>query len=258
VKDITALYASLVEGIAPGLLDLVAAYMTVGDDDSVGFVQALLDIINEELFVGTLDVASYTRLPQFLSADGDADGDGASNRTEYDAYAAFSADTYISFALNPTVYPGSPGEGEGGEEGAFEGGVEGIAEGGVEGAVEGGIEGEGAAEGEGEAESSGEGEPPVFHTADTDGNLRFSLGELLRVIQFFNAGEFSCAAAKGDSEDGYATGVGPRECVAHDSDYSPQDWTINLSELLRMIQLFNLGGYGACVESLDGYCAGAR
>jgi len=188
VKDITALYASLVEGIAPGLLDLVAAYMTVGDDNSVGFVQALLDVINEELFIGTLNVASYTRLPQYLAADGDADGDGASNRTEYDAYASFSADSYISFALNPTVYPGSPGEGEGGEEGAFEGGVEGIAEGGIEGAVEGSPDGEGAIEGDGEAEASGEGEALVAHTADTDGNLRFSLGELLRVIQFFNAG----------------------------------------------------------------------
>jgi hypothetical protein len=42
------------------------------------------------------------------------------------------------------------------------------------------------------------------------------------------------------------------------SDYNPQDWAIDLSELLRLIQFFNSGGYYACPDdgTEDGYCLG--
>jgi hypothetical protein len=47
-------------------------------------------------------------------------------------------------------------------------------------------------------------------------------------------------------------------CAPHASDYNPQDWRINLSELLRVIQFFNSGGYHYCPTegTEDGYCVG--
>jgi hypothetical protein len=44
--------------------------------------------------------------------------------------------------------------------------------------------------------------------------------------------------------------------VPHASDYNPQDWQVSLSELLRLIQFFNSGGYHPCVGSEDSYCVG--
>jgi len=47
--------------------------------------------------------------------------------------------------------------------------------------------------------------------------------------------------------------------LPHASDYNPQNWIISLSELLRLIQFFNSGGYFPCPDagSEDGYCPGA-
>lgn len=49
-------------------------------------------------------------------------------------------------------------------------------------------------------------------------------------------------------------------CAPHSSDYNPQDWTISLSELLRLIQFYNSGAYHACPDAdpptEDGYCPG--
>lgn len=112
VSDIGTTNASLVNGIAPGLLEVVAAYMTLGDEGSTGFITGLMEIINEVQYVGALHLELYTRLPEFLSADGDADGDGATNRQEYDAYNQYGPEAYITYALNPAVYPGNTGSGE--------------------------------------------------------------------------------------------------------------------------------------------------
>ena len=110
-------------------------------------------------------------------------------------------------------------------------------------------EGEGAAEGEG---------APIdhYHTADQNQNQRVDLSEILRVIQFYNLGDFHCAIPPDSTEDGYAPGVGDTSCAPHDSDYAPQDWRIGLSELLRLIQFFNAAGYTYCPESgtEDGFC----
>ncbi len=116
----------------------------------------------------------------------------------------------------------------------------------------GGREGEGGGEGEGE----GEGGTPLVHTADQDMDHKISLPELLRIIQFYNSGGFHCRVG---TEDGYAPGLGDTvSCAPHASDYAPQDWKVGLTELLRLIQFFNLGGYHACPESdpptEDGYC----
>ena len=96
-------------------------------------------------------------------------------------------------------------------------------------------------------------------SADQDGSFTIGLSELLRVIQFYNLLGLHCAAAPGDTEDGFIPGAGASHtCAPHDSDYSPQDWTISLSELLRLIQLYNSQAYHACpgAGSEDGYCPG--
>jgi hypothetical protein len=92
-----------------------------------------------------------------------------------------------------------------------------------------------------------------YHSADTDPNLRISLSELLRVIQFFNSEGFHC---EGGTEDGYAVGPGDTACDPHDSDYNLQDWDISLSELLRLIQFFNSEGYFPTGEGEDGFGPG--
>ena len=98
----------------------------------------------------------------------------------------------------------------------------------------------------------------TYHTADQNGDHLIGLTELLRIIQFFNIGGFYCEAG---TEDGYAPGAtGDTSCAIHQSDYMPQDWKIELSELLRIIQFFNSGGYHACPDAdpatEDGYCVG--
>jgi hypothetical protein len=100
------------------------------------------------------------------------------------------------------------------------------------------------------------GEQHPFHTADQNQNNKIALSELLRVIQFFNSGGFHCQSG---TEDGYAPGPGDTTaCALYDSDYHPPDWKINLSEVLRVIQFFNMGGYHACPAdgTEDGYCPG--
>lgn len=94
----------------------------------------------------------------------------------------------------------------------------------------------------------------AIHAADFNGNGILELPELLRAIQLFNAGGIACADAF-DTEDGYASGDGNHDCFPHSSDFAEQDWSIRLSELLRAIQLYNMGAYTRCNTSEDGYCA---
>jgi len=81
------------------------------------------------------------------------------------------------------------------------------------------------------------------------------------VIQFFNAGGYRCAIPPVSTEDGYLAGPGEdQDCCPHTSDYNPQNWRISLSELLRVIQFYNAGGYYWCPDAVppteDGYCVG--
>jgi internalin A len=110
----------------------------------------------------------------------------------------------------------------------------------------------------GGAPGGGEGEDgvPLIHAADTNANGKLDLSETLRVIQLYNAGVYSC---NGTDPDGYQVGpTGGQGCQAHGADYKggAADWRFNLSELLRVVQFFNTGGYYRCVgDSEDGYCA---
>jgi hypothetical protein len=112
-------------------------------------------------------------------------------------------------------------------------------------------------------EGEGEGDPSLqMLSADWDGVAGvISLTELLRVIQFYNANGFACADVEDDTEDGFMPGPGDaRDCPPHTSDYLDSDWSISLSELLRLIQIFNAGGYEYCPEAGtdDGFCPVAR
>lgn len=93
------------------------------------------------------------------------------------------------------------------------------------------------------------------HDADSDGDWKISLSELLRIIQFYNSDSFHC---EGGTEDGYAPGLGAQDCFPHDSDYLLQDWEVDLSELLRLIQLFNTlqGYYQSDAGGEDGFAPG--
>jgi hypothetical protein len=153
------------------------------------------------------------------------------------------------------------GQPEGVIEGQPEGTIEGEPEGVVEGEPEGLVEGqpEGVEEGEGVTEGQGEGAEPGSHTADQNGDGVINLTELLRVIQFFNIRGFHCVTPPETSEDGFLPGAGEDQtCAPHASDYAPQDWQINLTELLRLIQFFNVRDYHDCpgLGTEDGFCPG--
>ncbi len=82
----------------------------------------------------------------------------------------------------------------------------------------------------------------VFHASDTTFDSRVDFSEMLRGIQFYNFGEYHCAEV-GATEDGYDVGTGVRDCPLHDLDFLIGDWSISLSELLRLIQLYNSNGF---------------
>lgn len=102
----------------------------------------------------------------------------------------------------------------------------------------------------------------AHHSGDTNGDGKISLTELIRDIQLFNANTYGCAEAKGDTEDGYLPGIPGQvvlgECYPHDADYAPADFKFSLSELLRQVQFFNVGGYVRCntqnAATEDGFC----
>lgn len=94
------------------------------------------------------------------------------------------------------------------------------------------------------------------HRADQNGDKQIALGELLRIIQLYNAQGYGCAQNAGASEDGYEVGANAtvQNCKPHTLDYEVQDWRISLSELLRLIQLYNLRSYQRCEAGEDGFC----
>lgn len=90
-------------------------------------------------------------------------------------------------------------------------------------------------------------------SADTDGDFRISLSEVLRMIQFYNSGGYQCSEG---TEDGFAPHLGGRDCRPHESDYNPQDWKFELTEILRLIQFYNSESYFPCAldRGEDGFC----
>ena len=98
-----------------------------------------------------------------------------------------------------------------------------------------------------------------LQTSDRNGDHIISLSEILRVIQFYNSGGLHCADVPSSTEDGYVPGPGANQtCAPYDTDYNPQDWLISLSEILRVIQFYNSGGYHYCpgTGTEDEFCPG--
>jgi hypothetical protein len=74
------------------------------------------------------------------------------------------------------------------------------------------------------------------------------------LIQLYNDSEgYSCGATGGVK---YVSGAGDREgCGRHHADYQDPAWVVDLSEMVRVVQLYNAGGYVGCGKgSVDGYC----
>jgi endonuclease/exonuclease/phosphatase family metal-dependent hydrolase len=146
-------------------------------------------------------------------------------RDDYDG--SYPSDHYPVIAT--VTLPCIAGEGEGEGEGKGEGEGEAAAEG--EGAAEGGSEGEGegeaAAEGEGAAEGGSEGE-----------------GE---------AGAEGEGAAEGGSE---GEGEGCPVDSFHTADQDSSN-SIELTELLRIVQFYNSDGFGCQMGTEDGYAPGS-
>ncbi len=99
------------------LLMVLAGFATVGDDASANSVAtvasllALCDVLSQGSCLVT-DIErnpnNYVKLPQFLSKEGDADGDGYTNFEEYEEFADVKGpgDAFIAAVLNPSIYPG--------------------------------------------------------------------------------------------------------------------------------------------------------
>jgi hypothetical protein len=251
--------------LEPGFVETLVAWLTLGDGEvirsanqltgtgSFGLVAVLLQLLEEDFEAYgfgppadlILDKADFATIPA-LAPTGDADGDTWSNRQEALWFTPDNCGTkstnpailYTVAALDPIHFPAEITEGEGDGEGGNEG------------------EGEGEGEGDGEGGSEGEGEGITSlteHDSDQDGDGAIDLGELLRLVQFYNVNEFHCDEA---TEDGYAPGSGDQTCERHSADYNPNDWRVSLSELLRVIQLFNAGTYHCAAGTEDGYAPG--
>lgn len=81
-----------------------------------------------------------------------------------------------------------------------------------------------------------------FHSADTDGDFRINLSELLRVIELYNTREGTSRTGgyrnDATTDDGFAPDAAGSATSFHSAD-TDRDSRINLSELLRVIELYN-------------------
>jgi len=93
---------------------------------------------------------------------------------------------------------------------------------------------------------------PRPHSADLNGDFAIQREEMMAVVTLYQAGAYHWTGS------GYAPGPGPHTGPPHASDYAPQDWRIDMHELLRLIQLYNSGGYTDCWQQQppteDRYC----
>ena len=91
------------------------------------------------------------------------------------------------------------------------------------------------------------------HSADSNGDYMLSLEEVLRVIAYYNAGQYHCDSTK---PDGYNVGSGSDSCGRHDADYDSTAWEMSLQEVLRPIAYYNAGGYHPDPTKPDGFNVG--
>jgi len=146
---------------------------------------------------------------------------------------------------------GSGCEGEGQAEGVLEGVTEGLEEGQSEGMAEGQAEGmeEGHEEGIAEGQLEGEGNLEGIVEGEVEGQAE---GVLEGLEEGYVEGDVEGMPVEGDEE-----GIleGEVNDGLHTADQNG-DNRINLSELLRVIQLYNSGGYHCDAAGEDGYAPG--
>jgi hypothetical protein len=94
-----------------------------------------------------------------------------------------------------------------------------------------------------------------IHGSDQDQDQRIGMQDLLRVVQLYNMQGYHCDDA---SEDGFAGGAGDTACMRHSADFGGAEFKIDLTEVLRQVQIFNYDGgtYHPCFGSEDGFCPG--
>jgi hypothetical protein len=102
-----------IELVLPGVSNLFAAFMTLGDANSILLPNLVVSTVQAftELPEGVTapTAKDYSALDDYLSATGDADGDGASNKLEYDTYYPTGGkEGYIEAALDPNITPVLP------------------------------------------------------------------------------------------------------------------------------------------------------
>ena len=113
---------------------------------------------------------------------------------------------------------------------------------------------------------------PAVHAADTDGDGRIGLSELLRVIELYNTRfgttrtglyRLSAGTTDGFGSDTSSDGAEPPSLSRyHSADYN-RDGKLGLSELLRVIELYNTrsgttrtGAYRIDSTAVDGFAPG--
>ena len=100
----------LAEGSPPDLMArALGAYMVIGDPGSVNTVKLYVKFIGfcPESQVDAV-MSHFVRLPEILGPEGDADGDGFTNRQEYVAFSHQGSEAYVSAALDPMTKPEVP------------------------------------------------------------------------------------------------------------------------------------------------------
>ena len=101
----------LADLILPGLDTVLAGYMTLGDDNSVGLPTALIPLLADlkdqgfPVEIGTLNPANFTKFPTILAKTADADKDGWTNEQEYAYFACEGAGAYAAAACNAAIQP---------------------------------------------------------------------------------------------------------------------------------------------------------
>jgi len=94
-------------------------------------------------------------------------------------------------------------------------------------------------------------QPLVYHSADVNKDYKIDLEELNYAASLQKAKTYYCNP---NAYSGYAPGRGARNCPPHNSDYQGRpDWSISVSELLRLVQFYNLGGYWVNPYGEDGF-----
>lgn len=106
-----------------------------------------------------------------------------------------------------------------------------------------------------------------FHSADTDGDNRLGLSELLRVIELYNTRFGTMRTGRyligSESTDGFDPDSTSSEAVVLERNHTAdtdQDGRLSLPELLRVIELYNTrsgttrtGAYRAASQTADGF-----